>query len=348
MSKISTAIIDFLRGFFGGGGGEGPSNVDVKYKNGSLTNQNIYDEMLKLFESKLTEMSVGERMIYPMTFNIILHEDDYQYLRGSLPLVFKEIIKKFGDIIRKYTPKYPDNQNPARQWTFQVAGCSNDIPLGDGEFLEVSKGSINVMEVGLFYEDAAANNNEAPKNVRVTVKPRNSMVYKNLNLNMDVYKNIFPISEGVMQYPFDKSVLQTADTAKTNNVSSNASGTNETSMGGRQTMFTGNENASLSYTKDGNKYTYMIKSNLVHISGENDVRTDESIFHLKSKKVKDSHVQIRFNPNEKRYQIIAYGPVCLNEKIMEESSGSKEGWIPLPNKSNILINGEICVKFLIG
>ena len=346
MSKISTAIINFLRGFFGGKN----DDESVRNKSGNLTTKDIYDEMVKLFESKLIETSVGERMLYPMTFNIILHDDDYQSLKGYLPLVFKEIVKKFGDIIRKYTPKYPDNQNPAKQWTFQVAGCSNDIPLSDGELLEVRKASVNVMEVGLFYEDANTNDNEAPKNVRVTVKPRNSKVYKNLNLNMDVYNNIFPISEGVMQYPFDKSVLlpKHAESAKTNNASSSSSATNETSTNTRQTMFTGNENASLSYSKDGNVYTYTIKSNLVHISGENDTRTDDSIFHLKSKGVKDSHVQIRFNPNEKRYQIIAYGPTRLNEKMMKESSGSEDGWIPLPNKSSILINEEICVKFLIG
>ena len=41
MSKISTAIIDFLRGFFGGNNDDG----NVRNKSGNLTTQDIYDEM---------------------------------------------------------------------------------------------------------------------------------------------------------------------------------------------------------------------------------------------------------------------------------------------------------------
>lgn len=348
MNSVSSKIMNILKKFFGKKSDGTGSEDEQNRFNVDLSNQTIYDEMVKLFESKLKEMSVGERMIYPMTFNILLHDDDYKYLRASLPLVFKEIIKKFGEIIRKYTAKYPDNLNPAKQWTFQVAGSSDDIPLGNGDVLEVKKGSINVMEVGLFYEDMASVDNDTSNNVRVTLKPRNSKVYKNQNLNMDVYYNIFPISEGVMQFPFDKSILSSNPNNVNNSTANSYVSPNEDICGdGRQTIY-GSGNATLSYTLDGSVYTYQIKSALTHISGEDDMRTDDSIFHLKSKNIRDSHVQIRFNQNEKRYQIIAYGPTRLNEKKMHESSGADDGWVTLPNKSSILVNDEICLKFLMA
>lgn len=344
-SKMIIKLLDFFRK-------DDNNNGGVNYSKNYLTNQKIYDELVALFETKLKEMSVGERMIYPMSFNVILHESDYQMLSGALPLVFEEVVKQYGNIIRKYTEKFPNNLNPARNWTFQVSGSSDDIPLSDEEVVEVRKGSINIMEVGIFHEGASADT-ENIQNVRVTVKPRNSVVYKNLNINMDVYRNIFPLAEGLMQYPFDRTVLQNnnsniAESSGAQNMHDSQSAAYKVDNSAVSSV--NNQNnavASLSYSKNGRSYYYTMKTNLIHISGTNDQRQDESIFHVDSVGIKDSHVQIRYMPNDQIFQIISYGPTRLNGKKMTESSGAENGWIPLPNNSSIFINDELSVKFSI-
>lgn len=346
MGKIS----NFIMKVFGLFGHSENDVVNVRESKDILTNKTIYNELVSLFEIKLEELSVGERMIYPMTFNVILHSSDYQALKGTLPLVFEEVVKQFGKIISKYTEKYPKNLNPARNWTFQVSGSSDDIPLTDDDVLEIRKGSINIMEVGIFHEGVSNefDNEQGAQNVRVTVKPRNSKVYKNLNVNDKVYTNIFSLAEGIIQYPFDKSVLSPNNTSysqQDSHYKQNTAPYTDNSVDSSNVH--GNAIARLYYFKDGKRHSYDIKTNLVHISGMNDQRKDDSIFHVESTKVKDSHVQIRYLPNEQKFQIIAYGPVRLNQTNMAKSSGAENGWIPLPNNSSIFINDELSVKFLI-
>ncbi|MCM1199006.1 MAG: hypothetical protein NC308_08955, partial [Clostridium sp.] len=57
-----------------------------------------------------------------------------------------------------------------------------------------------------------------------------------------------------------------------------------------------------------------------------------------------SHVQIKYVPEEKKFQIAAFGLVRLNGRKLTESSGAPH-WHSLANNSSIFINDEISVKF---
>ena len=88
-----------------------------------------------------------------------------------------------------------------------------------------------------------------------------------------------------------------------------------------------------------------MKDNLIHISGKNEMRKGRSFFILESSEIKDSHVQIKYLPSEKKFQIAAYGPTRLNSRKITESSGGDVYWHDLANNSSIFINDEISVKF---
>ena len=75
------------------------------------------------------------------------------------------------------------------------------------------------------------------------------------------------------------------------------------------------------------------------------MRKGRSFFILESPDIKDSHVQIKYLPSEKKFQIAAYGPTRLNSRRITESSGGDVYWHDLANNSSIFINDEISVKF---
>ena len=77
------------------------------------------------------------------------------------------------------------------------------------------------------------------------------------------------------------------------------------------------------------------------------MRKGRSFFILESPDIKDSHVQIRYLPDDKNFQIAAYGPTRLNDRKIEESKGGDVKWYNLSNNSGIFINNEISVRFVI-
>lgn len=52
-----------------------------------VTNKILYQELIEHFESDMEDLSVGRRVLYPMSFNILLHPDDYDRVGESLPFI---------------------------------------------------------------------------------------------------------------------------------------------------------------------------------------------------------------------------------------------------------------------
>ena len=70
------------------------SSHKVKAEEG-LSNQKLLDELVEHFKDQLKNLSVGKRMLYPMSFNILLHHEDYETVKQSFPFVLPEVVKEF-------------------------------------------------------------------------------------------------------------------------------------------------------------------------------------------------------------------------------------------------------------
>ena len=66
-------MIDFLKKIF-----LGSDSVTAKHDNEQLTNERIKKMLVNNFEQEIKRRSVGKRMIYPMSFTIVMHHEDYQ------------------------------------------------------------------------------------------------------------------------------------------------------------------------------------------------------------------------------------------------------------------------------
>lgn len=297
--------------------------------NESLTNKKLLEELTIHFKTMLNTESVGQRMLYPMSFNILMEPSDYNDRKQSLPFVLPQVVSAFYGIIEDMRQEYPDYTPPAKYWYFQFSACHvGAVPTGGTQPLMVRKGHITTVASLLTFDIKDTNNMSANANTRVSIKLDDSNVMNNVNVNWTAIKNIDVISDGTFTYNFDSTLNRDAQ-----NISKNS---NIAEINGF---------AELSYSKGGRIYSFIMKDNLIHISGKNEMRNGRSFFILDSPEIKDSHVQIKYLAAESKFQIAAYGPTRLNSKKITESYGGDVYWYDLANHSSIFINDEISVRF---
>ena len=317
--KILEKLLDIFKGSRDGEG----LNSD------QLTNKRLLEELTSHFKTMLNAESVGKRMLYPMSFNILMDPADYNNRRQSLPFVLPQVVSAFYGIIDDMRQEYPDYTPPAKYWYFQFSACQlGTIRTEDSTTLIVRKGHITTVATLLTFDIKEANNVSVNNNTRVSIKLDDSNVMNDVNVNWNAIKNLDVLSDGTFTYNFDNTLSR-----DTKRITDNSN------------MAEVNGIAELSYSRGGRNYHFIMKDNLIHISGKNEMRKGRSFFILESSEIKDSHVQIKYLPSEKKFQIAAYGPTRLNSRKITESSGGDVYWHDLANNSSIFINDEISVKF---
>lgn len=317
--KILEKLLDIFKGSRDGEG----LNSD------QLTNKRLLEELTSHFKTMLNAESVGQRMLYPMSFNILMDPADYNNRRQSLPFVLPQVVSAFYGIIDDMRQEYPDYTPPAKYWYFQFSACQpGTIRTEDSTTLIVRKGHITTVATLLTFDIKEANNVSVNNNTRVSIKLDDSNVMNDVNVNWNAIKNLDVLSDGTFTYNFDNTLSRDTKCITDNSNMAEVNGI-----------------AELSYSRGGRNYRFIMKDNLIHISGKNEMRKGRSFFILESSEIKDSHVQIKYLPSEKKFQIAAYGPTRLNSRKITESSGGDVYWHDLANNSSIFINDEISVKF---
>lgn len=296
-------------------------------KSNSL-NQKLFNEVQQCFENNLVRLSVGERMLYPMSFTILMHQNDYNEMENYLGFVLAEVVANNYRIMDKYSTLFPNFKNPAQYWFFNISGSKlSRIPIGDGQYLDIRRGMFTLIAHLFAANYDQQNNVTTTHDLRVSVRIKNSHVYSDVNLNPDVLNEFEILAPGVFKFPFDKSLPKDSNKI--------LEGSNVSEINGL---------AVLSYAKEGSIVYFTMRDRLIHISGRNEKRKGP-YFILESDNIIDSHVQIKYIPSEKKFQLAAFGPTRCNSKNIELSSGGNVKWTDLSNNSSIFINEEIKVRF---
>lgn len=294
-----------------------------------LTNRDLLYEFSRHFENELKELSVGHRMIYPMSFNVLLHPDDYEILHDSFPFVLGEFVNGFYDIMRKYQSTYPIYKpSPAKDWMFQLSACrAKELPE---EVLKKRKvqthenfvegmirpgGVLIISSLARFdlkkVENGSKENEDNGEKPRLSMSCRNSEVMK--ALNWEAMENLLVLADGVYSTPFRDKLNSLGD--------------------GTLAII------------EGKGIRYVMKDSLMCVSGQGDGRTDRMILKLDTDKVIDSHLQIEYLQEKEKFRVAAYALATLNGHLMELSKGGDVHWEDLPDGSILQVAG-IELKFI--
>lgn len=295
-----------------------------------LSNKVLLAELVEHFKDQIDKLSVGERMIYPMSFNVLLHHEDYAQVKESFPFVLPEVVKEFYKVIKSMKKSYPDYTPVANDWVFQFSSCQvSDVNLANGSNVVVNKGHITTL-ASLLAVDLRQRNTRVSNNTRISIKVQDSNVMRDVNVNWDAVSKIDIIGENYFRCKFDKSL-------NAKSVAMEAS--DPVSMAEAMTI------AQLSYAKDGKNYHFAMIDNLIDISGPQGSDALSSVFRIDQSGLLAPHVQIKYVPESKKFQFAAYGPARVNGREYDLSQPGLVKWFNLANNSKIFINDEVSVKF---
>lgn len=309
-----------------------------------ITSQGLMDKISAVFEDYIDRESVGNRMIYPMSFNVLMHRNDYNSRKETLHLVLPEIVANFYRIIKRRSDEYPEFTNAANYWFFQFSPTLVDsLQLDNGDVLEIEPGNPAIAASLLSKDESevSASNVSVENNVNVSICCLNSNVQGTANLNIKTLVGVDMLAEGVFKFKFDMRYL--ADMTTISPSMPNGAASTVVPMLPSETEAPGY--ATLTYQKDGKTYRYTMKDQQVVISGNSETNKVRSVFKVESDQVGVGHVLVRYLASDNRFQVAANGPARLNGKTMRVSSTGELEWVDIPNKSRIFINDALTVHF---
>ena len=313
-----------------------PENDTQKQKVSKVTNKTLLKELLDHFNNQIDELSVGRRLLYPMSFNILMHPDDYNTTKESLPFVLPEVVSAFYASIKEKCKTYHNGVNyapPATYWFFQFSACQVKAKDGEEDFIKrgeiVTAASLTTFDIQKAQQDGV----RLEANVHLSVKCQNSSVNDN-NINKESLLGMDILSEGSYTFNFDKTL---------NEDTTHISAANDKQLKGWATLRWAAEDGS------GNYKVYDMFDAYIEISGKTETRTMSNIVKINSDAVMKQHVHIRFDQTTQTFSLAAFAKTRLNSREVPLSSpGSAPQWMLLSNNSSIFLNDAVRVQFEIN
>jgi len=302
---------------------------------GIIEGNHLLNDMLALFKDSIKRMSIGEKLVYPMSFYIIIHKDDYEEIKQLLPIWTPEIIRNFYEILKQKQEQegYTNCKPISKKWVFRYSPCRiTSINITDDDIFTVSKG--NIVKTAELYNDVIDRTDDisVERNIKVSIKCNNSDIIKTANLNLSALDGIEILEEGFFTYKYDDKYM--------------AKPSDKPTEGPPQEPEITEDNkplATISYEDNHHKYTYTMKMSPIYISSIKDTRTTSNILKINNPNLKNGHVQIKYEQG--RFFLCAFGETRLNERPVKLSEPGNIIWVDLYNNSDILMNGDIQVKF---
>lgn len=327
VDKQAKKLFEKFKGFLNPEGQKmADDNQSSNTRPGVLTSQAIGDELVKQLKVEIKDRSMWNHMMFPMSFNVLMCNDDYTKHKTSFPFLIEPVVEKFYEVLREqldskntdYDRCCPSSNN----WYIQFADCDFHNDGSGATPVSIPKGSV-VITADLCAQSIGNISQSNDLSHSMSMRIVNSDLTNKFDINKDVLARVDMKSESSFSQPFDISKL--GDYVVDKRAANKLSGPAELTW--------------------GMGLKYMIQDDLVDISGVADTRKQRNVLVIQGHNLQTQQVQIK-HLGEGRFQIAAFqGPVLLNEVPMPISGNSDVKWQDLPNNSKIFINGSLQLTF---
>ena len=328
--------------------------------NGTNFNEYILHSLVKRFKTELKNSSVRHQMIYPMTFTVVMHNDDYQNHIVHINLFIGQVVECFYEIILKYKTKYPIYINPAKYWTFRFIPClTTEMELG-GKSIPVQQGKIFILTSPLDITDEKFKGN----NINVSLPIGKSAKLQEANINLDAFKNFVGIGQPIfidwedpskpknnVKQDMESNAGQAfVDASKKEEASKKNPFAGIAGWSGKGSSFmnvshNSDNTPKLAYKLEGEVAYYYIKNDICWVAGNEGIQDKSDTFYVKSNKVMNPHLLIQKDNASGKYKVAAFGPAKMEEQDLPVSAKNNPKWIWLDQSVNINMNGFV-VRFI--
>lgn len=244
--------------------------------------------------------------------------DDYEKIKWLRSDITCSLVADFNKIIRKKIKRYHNYRAIANSWAFEYIECESETSIA-GETV-ISGCPVIITEfVG---EESVRRHTESPEaTIRLSVTSINS-TSKYADVNPEILEQIRHTSRKPLYCDFNPEL---------------PTDVNKIHLRNEPKAKKEEEYATLTC----GEYVYpMLEPNII-VSGSNDRRSGRNIIKIRDEDVIDSHIQIRYNPqNDYKFQIATLGETRLNERKLMLNT-----WYPLADHSKIFLNGVVSLHF---
>lgn len=281
-----------------------------------LTPNIVYKYIIDKFRESIAELSFAERIVFYHEFIICLNADDYREFldnkKGILGLISQESVKNFYDILNQEIAKGKKAEPSSNKWVFRFVSHPDYRP-GDLSF------------IGKLLPDSV----QKEENLRVTFIPRQTGMAQTFDINNDILKDFIFYSEGYYEIPY-------VDNLKYEN---------QPVKDPQNTLLARFETTLPDQAYAGKKVEYLMKTEDIIVSGNEDTRDEKHIFKIPSEWVNTPHLKIRFDREENKFYLASFGEkTIVNEILIERSDINGPKWSELPVNSRIILNGIIGIN----
>ena len=289
-----------------------------------VTNTSLLQELLDCFEDSLKKESVGSSLLFNAHFLIILHPDTYEARLASLPVVVKEAVKAFYKRLGEFKNSYEEITPISSNWQFKFAPGFEF----NGESIKLN----DIMVIGMLTGLKEMTTRENLTKTKVTMKPKKTNVYDNLDINLASLKNIDFRESGAFTVKFNA----------------------ELQMGSEAPLKRkGAALASLEYISEDSEdnetqenYQMLVKEIVIARKEPENLNYSNYLL-IASNYISNPHARLRYNESSRQFQIASFSrnETRVNERIIPQSEITNPQWFDLPNGAKILLNGLITLSF---
>ena len=297
-------------------------------------NKRLMEEIRICFVQNLEADSVGTQMIYPMSFIILVNEEDYQERKDQFLLIQRQIINLFYDEIRARKSRYPDYYT-FNWWHLQFVPMNEDSALvGNPDIGILERGDIAIL--ARLTEDRPGDGlprQETESNVRVSLRTSNSLVYEIRNININLLTHIDIESENNFWIKFDEGLKPLKQDGSKDSTVTIEQG---------ETVY-----ATLSWmNRPGQRSTFSMITPSIEITGSGDTRKKTNVCRIDCPGVNTVHALLRFNGE--KFEICNFAQMRRGARNIPSSTPQRQIWTAIPNECDLLFineEGDTAVKF---
>ncbi|GAA4455318.1 hypothetical protein GCM10023189_23070 [Nibrella saemangeumensis] len=282
----------------------------------TITPDNVYHYILDKFNESIGQLSFANRVVFYHEYIICFNPDDYQDFmdakKGIFGLIVHESVKQFYQLLRQHRTQGKTVEPSSRKWVFRFVSHP-DYARGDIGFIgRLLPGSTPKEE-----------------NLRVTFIPRQTGIAETLDINQNILQGFNFYSEGYYEVPYAEE-LHYDEKQLSNSV--------QAGLARLETIL-----PDKAYS--GKKIEFLMNSEDIVVSGQEETRDSPDIFRIPSDWVNTPHLRIRYSKADNTFYLASFGEKTLvNEKEVTRSDVNAPSWVELPINSRIMLNGIVGIN----
>ncbi len=277
----------------------------------------VHKFIIEKFQESIAQLSFAGRIIFYHEYIICFSPPDYNKFmdnnKGIFGFIIQEAVKSFYTILQQHKQQAKKITPSSNKWVFRFVSHP-DYGQGDKSFIGKLLPGNSVQH-------------QKDDNIRVTFIPRQTGIAQTFDIADELLKDFTFYSDGYYEIPYNTGLVTDGAVQPAAKYFARL----ETTLPDKQYA--------------GKKLEYLMKQELITVSGSEETSGQAGIFKIPSEWVSTPHLLIRFDKIDDKFYLSSFGEkTIINEVEIKNSDRANPQWVELPVNSRIVLNGIVTIN----